>query len=76
MDSRITAKGKTTLPRAVREALALEAGDRVCYIIQDGDVRIRAVRPIGRLFGMLKNARPAISLDQMEQAIVDGACEA
>ncbi len=38
-------------------------------------MRIRAVRPIGRLFGILKNAGPAISLDQMEQAIVDGACE-
>ena len=75
IDSKITAKGQTTLPKAVREALALKAGDHVRYIVQDGNVRIRAVRPIGRLFGILKNAGPAISLDQMEQAIVDGACE-
>lgn len=76
IDSKITTKGQTTLPKAVREALAVEAGDHVRYIIQDGEVRIRAVRPIGRLFGMLKNAGPAVPLEEMEQAIVDGACEA
>ena len=59
IDSKITAKGQTTLPRAVREALAVEAGDQLRYIVQDGEVRIRLVRPIGRLFGMLKNAGPA-----------------
>ncbi len=75
IDSKITAKGQTTLPRAVREALALEAGDHVLYIIQDGEVRIRSVRPIGRLFGMLKNAGPAVTLEEMERAIVEGACE-
>ena len=75
IDSKITAKGQTTLPRAVREALALEAGDHVLYIIQDGEVRIRSVRPIGRLFGMRKNAGPAVTLEEMERAIVEGACE-
>ena len=30
---------------------------------------------IGRLFGMLKNAGPAVTLEEMERAIVEGACE-
>ncbi len=59
----------------MREALALEAGDHVLYIFQEGEVRIRSVRPIGRLFGMLKNAGPAVTLEEMERAIVEGACE-
>ena len=59
----------------MREALALEAGDHVLYIIQEGEVRIRSARPIGRLFGMLKNAGPAVTLEEMERAIVEGACE-
>ena len=53
----------------------MEAGDHVRYIIRDREVRIRAVRPIGRLFGMLKNADPAVTLEEMERAIVEGACE-
>ena len=63
------------MPRAVRDALSVTAGDRVRYIIQNGEVRIRTVRPISRLFGVLKSDGPAVSLDDMERAIVDGACK-
>ncbi len=75
-ESGITAKGQTTLPKVVREALGVQAGGRVRYIIQDGEVRIRAVRPIGRLFGALKHNGPARTMEDMERAIVDGACQA
>ena len=74
IESGVTAKGQTTLPKAVREALSVQAGDRVRYIIQDGEVRIMPVRPIGRLFGMLWHDGPAVTLEDMERAIVDGAC--
>ena len=73
IESRITAKGQTTLPKSVREALSAQAGDRVRYVIQDGEVRIIPVRPIGRLFGVLRHDGPAVTLEDMERAIVDGA---
>ena len=73
IESGITAKGQTTLPKAVREALSVHAGDRVRYIISDGEVRIKAVRPIGRLFGILSHDGPPVTLEDMERAIVDGA---
>ena len=76
IESRITSKGQTTLPRAVRDALSLHAGDRVRYIILDGEVRIMPVRPIARLFGALRHDGPAATLDDMERTIVDGATEA
>ncbi len=76
IESGITSKGQTTLPRAVRDALSLHAGDRVRYIIQDGEVRIMPVRPIARLFGALRHDGPAATLDDMERAIVDGATDA
>ena len=63
------------MPKAVREALSVEAGDRVRYFIEDGEVRIRTVRSISRLFGMLKNQGQAVTLDEMERAITDAACE-
>ena len=75
IESGVTSKGQTTLPKAVRAALSVQAGDRVRYIIQDGDVRIVAVRPIDRLFGVLRHDGPAATLEDMERAIVDGACD-
>ena len=53
IESGVTTKGQTTLPKAVREVLALEPGDRVRYVIHDEEVRIMKVRPIDRLFGVL-----------------------
>jgi AbrB family looped-hinge helix DNA binding protein len=75
LESGITAKGQTTFPKAVREALSVKAGDRVRYLIEDGQVRVRAVRPISRLFGVLKHEGPVVTLEEMEEAIADGASE-
>lgn len=76
LESGITAKGQTTLPKAVRKALSLAPGDRVRYIILDGEVRIIKVCSIDRLFGVLPHKGPAVSLEDMERAIADGASEA
>ena len=73
--SAITAKGQTTLPKPVREALGVEAGDRVRYVILDNEVRILPVRPVGRLFGALKHDGPPVTLEDIERAIAEGACE-
>ena len=75
IESSVTKKGQTTLPKPVRETLGLEAGDRVRYIISDGEVRILPVRPIGRLFGVLQQEGSPITVEEMEQAVADGACE-
>ena len=75
-ESGITAKGRITLPKAVREALGVQTGDRVRYIIQDGEVRIRPVRPMSRLFGVVKYDGPPVSLEDMERSIAAGACKA
>ena len=73
IESSVTSKGQTTLPKVVREALSVEAGDRVRYIVHGDEVRIRKVKPIGRLFGALKYDGPPVSLQEMERAIVEGA---
>ena len=73
LESGITTKGQTTLPKAVREALGAGPGDRVRYILLDGEVRIRAVRPIQRLFGVLAYDGPPVTLDEMQRGIVEGA---
>ena len=74
IESAVTSKGQTTLPKAVREALGVGPGDRVRYVILDnGEVRIIPVRPISELFGILKYDGPPVTLEDMERAVVDGA---
>ena len=75
IESSITTKGQTTLPKPVRDALGVRPGDRVRYLIVDGDVRILPVRSIDRLFGAMRADGPPATLDDMERAIAEGATE-
>ncbi len=76
IESAVTSKGQTTLPRAVREALGVEPGDRVRYVIFDSnEVRILPVRPLARLFGAFKHDGPPVTLDDMERAAAEGAVD-
>lgn len=43
--SRITSKAQTTIPRAVREALDLRAGDELSYEIEGDQVVLRRYNP-------------------------------
>jgi AbrB family looped-hinge helix DNA binding protein len=42
--SRLTAKGQTTIPKAVREALHVKAGDLLEFEVEQDAVRIRKER--------------------------------
>ncbi|MYC07255.1 MAG: AbrB/MazE/SpoVT family DNA-binding domain-containing protein [Chloroflexi bacterium] len=74
-ESRITVKGQTTLPKPVRDSLEVKPGDKVRYVIVDEGVLIMPVRSTSCLFGSLKYDGPAVSLEDMERAIVEGATE-
>ena len=75
-ESTITTKGQTTLPRTVRTALGLAPGDRVRYVILDGEVRLLKARPAAGLAGILaRPGRKPVTLDDMEAAIAAGATE-
>ena len=68
LESRITSKGRTTLPKPAREALGVRPGDRVRYLILGDEVRIIPVRPLARLFGALEHDGPPVTLEEMERA--------
>ncbi len=54
-ESTITARGQTTIPAAVRAALALRPGDRLRYVVLDsGEVRLMRAVPVMTLSGVLK----------------------
>lgn len=42
--SKLTAKAQTTIPRPVRAALRVKAGDELAYVIEDGRVIVTKAR--------------------------------
>ncbi|MEH6584841.1 MAG: type II toxin-antitoxin system PrlF family antitoxin [Halioglobus sp.] len=76
IESAVTVKGQTTLPRTVRKSLGLEPGDRIRYIISGNEVRLLKARSVMELEGMLKRpGQKSLSLEEMDQAIKKGAIE-
>ncbi len=74
-ESSVTIKGQTTLPKDVRDSLAVKAGDKVRYVILDEGVLIMPIRSTSRLFRSLRYDGPVVSLDEMDRAIAEGATE-
>ncbi len=72
-ESTIAVKGQTTLPKDVRDSLAVKAGDRVRYVILDEGVLLLPVRSTSRRFGSLKYDGPPVSLEDMDRAIAEGS---
>ena len=69
-------KGQTTLPKPVREALGVEAGDTLRYIISEGTVQAVRLCSVAELAGMLaRDGHAPVSLSEMDQAIVQGAID-
>lgn len=67
----ITSKGQITIPAAVRQALRVDAGDRVEFIqLEPGQyLFVAANQSVTELKGMFGKAKRVVSLDEMNQAI-------
>jgi AbrB family looped-hinge helix DNA binding protein len=69
----VTSKGQVTIPKAVRDALRIDTGDQVDFVLTDrGDVVVRGVSiDIRELKGLLKRRRRrAVTVAEMNKAIV------
>lgn len=75
MESALSMKGQATIPKAIRDHLHLEPGDRIKFFVHpDGTVVILPKIPTSALKGMVpKRKRGRVSLDQMNSAIAEGA---
>lgn len=74
LESAITAKGQTTIPKSVRSSLGLGAGDRVRYIVLGREVRLLKACSVIELAGLLHRPGAAPkSLADMDDAIAAGA---
>ncbi len=75
MTTTVTTKGQVTLPVEARRRLGIRAGTRLEFIIKNED-RLEVVKVAGSvrdLKGALSKPVKALSLDQMNDAIAEGA---
>ena len=74
LESTVTTKGQTTLPKSVRTSLGLGPGDRVRYIVVGREVRLLRACSVMDLSGVLhRPGAVAKSLADMDEAIAAGA---
>lgn len=67
--SKITKRGQTTLPRQIRNALQVEAGQSLVYEVTEDGVIIRAHPGVMASFGALKSKnRQPVSYEQERQS--------
>ena len=71
--STMTTRGQTTIPKAVRDALGLRAGDRVRYTIKDGVAELRPMRSVVHLRNFFGYSGPAVTVEEMNRAIAEAA---
>lgn len=69
-DATLTSKGQTTIPKEIRDSLAMKAGDRMTFtLMPDGTVIMRVkARSVTELAGVLhKKGRKPVPLDQLSR---------
>ena len=74
----ITYKGQITLPKAVREQLGVQPGDRVSFReIEGGAIVVEAdTVDLMELKGAVRSRRDGVTVEQMNQAIRAAAARA
>ena len=67
----ITSKGQITIPKAVRDALGVETGDRVEFVESAKGVfeMLAASKDVRELKGMIERPRKPVSVEDMRKAV-------
>lgn len=67
----LTSKGQITIPKAVRERLQVDAGDRVEFVESADGVftLVAATRDVQDLKGLIATPAKPVSVDDMNRAI-------
>jgi len=69
-ESTLTSKGQTTIPKGIRERLAMKSGDRMTFtLMPDGTVlmRVKNKSILGMAGALRKKGRRAVPVDQLSR---------
>jgi len=75
--AKVTTKGQITIPKPIRDAMGIDAGDRVVFLVrEDGVVEMRPrTRDLLSLAGMVTTPRHGVTVEEMELAVAEAAAE-
>ena len=75
MEAMLSSKGQVTIPKAVRDRLQINPGDRFKFFFHPDGVIILPRIPTARLKGMIPKPAKPVSLEQIDRAIEEGATQ-
>lgn len=76
MESSVTSKGQTTIPKEIRERWGLKAGDKVRFFFHpSGHLAVLPVRPISELRGVAKGRAKTLAIEDMDRAVTEAVTE-
>lgn len=76
MQAKLTAKGQVTIPKEIRDRLGLKPGDRVKFFIDaHGTAVMLPMRPASVLRGIVKHRGKPVTIEEMDEAVLDAVAE-
>ena len=75
MEATLSSKGQATIPKTVRDRLQIKPGDRFKFFFHPDGVILLPKISTARLKGMIPKPAQAVSLEEMDRAIQEGATE-
>ncbi len=70
LGSKITIKGQTTIPKAVRDQLGIGPGDRLVFVTQDGQIILQGLKQtLSDRRGSIKPKHKPENFDQVRTAV-------
>jgi AbrB family looped-hinge helix DNA binding protein len=65
----VTRKGQVTVPAEIRQELGLREGDKVAFVLDEGEVRLlRATSVVQRTAGALRSDKPPLTAEELREA--------
>ena len=64
---------QVTIPKKIRDALGIQPGDTVCYLVGQDGVIIKKMGGIKDIKGMVEYDGPTVSIEDMDDAVLEYA---
>lgn len=72
----ITKKGQVTIPVAIRHSLGLVPGDKVAFVVESGEVKVKPVKSaLERSFGAVKPRKRPEDFQDLERLAEEAMAE-
>lgn len=74
-ESTVSEKGRLVIPREIRQALDVQRGDKLAWVMgDDGTLRVTVAKgDLMALKGRIKSGRRSVSIEEMDEAVAAGA---